>query len=191
MAAFGRADRAVALLGRPGRVGRADCTAVALAGAEFEQGVRFSGENGVAMIVGVAVIEIHVEDSQSLKAKRGVVRSIAGRLRSRFNVSVGEVGGQGTWQRATIGLSMTGSDETSIRRALQKTIEFVEETHLAQVLASDLEIIRLPLSEVSGFGAGDATPEDGEQWPWQDAGEDEVGLMRRTQKADDPKASED
>ncbi|MBJ19740.1 MAG: DUF503 domain-containing protein [bacterium] len=97
------------------------------------------------MIVGVAVIEIHVHASQSLKAKRGVVRSITGRLRNTFNVSVGEVGGQGTWQRATLGLSMTGSDEVALRRALQKAVGFVEETHLAQVIDSDLEIIRMPL----------------------------------------------
>lgn len=101
------------------------------------------------MIVGVAVIEIHVHDSQSLKAKRGVVRSIIGRLRSKFNVSVGEVGGQGTWQRATIGLSMTGSDEVALRRALQKAVSFVEGMHLAQVIDSDLEIIRMPLDSDS------------------------------------------
>ena len=52
-----------------------------------------SGALGVFVIVGVAVIEIHVEDAQSLKAKRGVVRSISQRLRNQFNVSVGEVGG--------------------------------------------------------------------------------------------------
>jgi uncharacterized protein YlxP (DUF503 family) len=119
------------------------------------------------MIVGVAVVEVHVHDSQSLKAKRGVVRSILGRLRSRFNVSVGEVGGQGTWQRATIGMSMTGSDEGSLRRALHKAIEFVEETHLAQVIASDLEIIRMPLESEAGLAASDAeTPRDEEEEAW-------------------------
>ena len=106
------------------------------------------------MIVGVAVIEIHVHDSQSLKAKRGVVRSIIGRLRSRFNVSVGEVGGQGTWQRAAIGLSMTGSDEVGLRRALAKAVAFVEEMHLAEVTASEIEMIRMPLSEEAGWSDG-------------------------------------
>ena len=122
------------------------------------------------MIVGVAVIEIHVEDSQSLKAKRGVVRSIAGRLRNKFNVSVGEVGGQGTWQRATIGLSMTGSDEVAIRRALTKAIDFAEEMHLAQVLDSDLEIIRMPLADEAPMTPdtpGDnPNDNDEEDWPW-------------------------
>jgi uncharacterized protein YlxP (DUF503 family) len=98
------------------------------------------------MIVGAAVVEIHVHESQSLKAKRGVVRSIAGRLRNRFNLSVSEVGGQGTWQRAVIGLSMTGSEEIPIRRALEKAVTAIEEMHLAQVVASEIEMIRLPLS---------------------------------------------
>ena len=114
------------------------------------------------MIVGVAVIEIHVHDSQSLKAKRGVVRSIAGRLRNRFNVSVGEVGGQGTWQRATIGLSMTGGDEVGLRKALSKAVDFIEGMHVAQVVASEIEIVRMPLvEETGGFELMD------EDLPWE------------------------
>ena len=118
------------------------------------------------MIVGVAVIEIHVEASQSLKAKRGVVRSLAGRLRNQFNISVGEVGGQGTWQRATLGLSMTGSDEVAIRRALARAIDFVEETHLARVIGSDLDTIRMPLEVEAPLATGDEDEE--EDWPWNE-----------------------
>lgn len=99
------------------------------------------------MIVGAAVVEIHVHESQSLKAKRGVVRSIVGRLRNRFNVSASEVGGQGTWQRAVIGLSMTGSEEVPLRRALEKALSAIEAMHLAEVVDSEIEMIRLPISE--------------------------------------------
>lgn len=130
------------------------------------------------MIVGVGVIEIHVEDSQSLKAKRGVVRSIAGRLRNKFNLSVGEVGGQGTWQRATLGFSMTGSDEVAIRRALAKAIEFAEETHLAQVIDSEIEIIRMPLSAERPMGPSGShdhnNNSEDEDWPWDDASEGDL-----------------
>jgi len=125
------------------------------------------------MIVGAAVIEIHVHESQSLKAKRGVVRSIAARLRNRFNVSVSEVGGQGTWQRAVIGLSMTGSDEVPLRRALEKAVRSVEEMHLAEVLGSEIEMIRLPISETS-LSAGDLDEPGGQEddLPWaRDLGE--------------------
>ena len=40
------------------------------------------------MIVGAALIELHVHGSQSLKQKRGVVRSITQRVRNRFNLAV-------------------------------------------------------------------------------------------------------
>lgn len=111
------------------------------------------------MIVGVAVVELRVHESQSLKEKRGVVRRIAGRLRHRFNVSVAEVGGQDTWQRAVIGLAMAGSDETVVRRTLARAVGFVEETHLAEILASEVELMRMPLSEAP-FEAGDDADED-------------------------------
>jgi len=116
------------------------------------------------MIVGVAVVEIFVHESQSLKAKRGVVRSIAARLRNRFNLSVSEVGGQGTWQRAVLGISMTGSEEVPLRRALEKAVEFVEGTHLAQVLQSEIEIIRLPLAE--GLTEGTENFDAAGDLPW-------------------------
>jgi uncharacterized protein YlxP (DUF503 family) len=66
------------------------------------------------MIVGAAIVEIHVHGSPSLKQKRGVVRSIQQRLRNRFNISVAEVGGQGTWQRAVLGMSVTGSEAAPV-----------------------------------------------------------------------------
>jgi uncharacterized protein YlxP (DUF503 family) len=127
--------------------------------------------DGGGMIVGAAAVEIHVHESQSLKAKRGVVRSIAGRLRNRFNLSVSEVGGQGTWQRAVIGLSMTGNEENPLRRALEQAVTAIEEMHLAQVIGSEIEMIRLPLSQ-------EGTLPDGleEDLPWSSSlGEQETG----------------
>jgi uncharacterized protein YlxP (DUF503 family) len=85
-----------------------------------------------------------VHGSRSLKQKRGVVRSIIQRVRNRFNLSVAEVGGQDTWQRAEIGLGIVGSDETYVRRQLEKALAFIEDLHLAEVLASDLQILDLP-----------------------------------------------
>ena len=134
------------------------------------------------MIVGVAVVELRVHASQSLKEKRGVVRKIVGRLRHRFNVSVAEVGGQDTWQRAVVGLTMAGSDETVVRNGLAKALEFVEETHLAEVLASEIELMRLPL-EVAAFEP-DVNSEDAEDaeedldLPWSRAPVDERGSRK-------------
>jgi uncharacterized protein YlxP (DUF503 family) len=108
------------------------------------------------MIVGAAVVEIHVHGSQSLKQKRGVVRSIQQRLRNKFNLSVSEVGGQGTWQRAVIGLTAAGAEALPIRKVLERAIVFIEELHLAEVTNSDIEIIALPHEA----GGEDLVPED-------------------------------
>lgn len=99
------------------------------------------------MIVGAAVVEIHIHGSGSLKQRRGVVRSITQRLRNRFNLSVAEVGGQDTWQRAALGLAVAGTDAAAIRNLLERAVAFVEDLHLAEVLGSDVELLELPYRE--------------------------------------------
>ena len=99
------------------------------------------------MIVGAALVELRVHGSQSLKAKRGVVRSITRRVRDRFNLAVAEVGGQDTWQRAMLGLAATGSESAAVRAVLDRAIEFIEATHLAEVMATDVELLTLPHAE--------------------------------------------
>ena len=85
------------------------------------------------MIVGAALVELRVHASQSLKQKRGVVQSIKRRVRNKFNLSIAEVGGQETWQRAVLGLTAAGSSERVVRGELTRAIEFIEELHLAEV----------------------------------------------------------
>ena len=72
------------------------------------------------MIVGASVVELHIEGCRSLKAKRGVVRSIVRRVRNRFNLSVAEVGGQDTWQYAVLGLAAAGFEAGLVRSVLER-----------------------------------------------------------------------
>jgi uncharacterized protein YlxP (DUF503 family) len=99
------------------------------------------------MIVGVAALEIQIHGSNSLKEKRGVVQSICRRLRNRFPVAVAEVGGQELWQRALLGVATIGSDAGVVRSALERAVAYVEDLHLAEVLHSEVEILRLPYQE--------------------------------------------
>ncbi|HEY5658932.1 MAG TPA: DUF503 domain-containing protein [Myxococcota bacterium] len=99
------------------------------------------------MIVGASVVELHIHGCRSLKAKRGVVRSIARRVRNRFNLAVAEVGGQDTWQRAVLGLAAAGSETVEVRKLLDRAHAFIEELHLAEVRNVDVEILDLPHAE--------------------------------------------
>jgi len=106
------------------------------------------------MVVGAALVEIHIHGSRSLKERRGVVRSISRRVRNRFNCSVAEVGGQDTWQVAVLGISAAGATAAVVRGVLDRALAFIEELHLAEVTNSDVEILRLPWHEGEGEGAG-------------------------------------
>jgi uncharacterized protein YlxP (DUF503 family) len=100
------------------------------------------------MIVGAAVVELHVHGSRSLKEKRGVVRSLAQRVRNRFPVSIAEVGGQDTWQRAVLGVATVGGDARALRRVLEDVVAFMDGTGLAEVVVSDVEIVPFPHQEI-------------------------------------------
>ena len=50
---------------------------------------------------------------------------------------------------------MTGSDETGIRRALENAVGFVEDMHLAQVIACEVETLRMPLDEEGPLPIGE------------------------------------
>ena len=113
------------------------------------------------MIVGAAAVEIEIHGSHSLKEKRGVVQSICRRVRNRFNVAVSEVGHQDVWQRAVIGLAAAGSDAGIVRSVLDRALVFIEETHLAQVTHSSVEILRLPYEASEDEGPDDL--------PWGEA----------------------
>jgi uncharacterized protein YlxP (DUF503 family) len=56
--------------------------------------------------VGVVLVEFHIPQSRSLKAKRAVVRPVVEGLRHRFQLSVAEVGYQDKWQRALVGFAV-------------------------------------------------------------------------------------
>jgi len=56
------------------------------------------------MNIGVARIHLRLPENMSLKGKRGVLKSITGRVRGKYEVAVAEVDDNDAWQRATIGL---------------------------------------------------------------------------------------
>jgi len=75
------------------------------------------------MPVGLLTLEIHIQDSQSLKDKRQVLRSLKEKLRHRFNVAVAELEHQDTWQRSVIGVVSISADETHLEESLRAIAE--------------------------------------------------------------------
>jgi uncharacterized protein YlxP (DUF503 family) len=78
------------------------------------------------MVIGVCTLTLHVYAAQSLKDKRQVVKSILSRVRNEFNVSIAEVGGQDTWQRAELGVACVSTDQGYAHGQLESVVRFIE-----------------------------------------------------------------
>ena len=83
--------------------------------------------------IGVLTLEIHVEQSHSLKEKRHVVKSLKDRLRERFNVSVAEIDFLDSWQNSVIAAVTVANDRVRAEQILQAV-----EAHASSVLGGAL-----------------------------------------------------
>ena len=70
-------------------------------------------------------VDLHINESQSLKDKRQVVRSIVDGARHRFGVSAAEVGDQNLWQRAQLGFAVVSSSERHAVDVIDEVDRFV------------------------------------------------------------------
>ncbi len=69
--------------------------------------------------VGVLTLEIQISEAHSLKDKRHVVKSLKDRLRTKFNISIAEIGFQETWQRSLLAAVTVSGDRGRAEQVLQ------------------------------------------------------------------------
>lgn len=93
------------------------------------------------MFIGILQLDLHIPASNSLKHKRMILNSFKGRMRSRFNVSIAEVGGGDKWQRAMIAVCFVNSKKKHIHRIKEKILSFAERFNGADLLDHDMEIL--------------------------------------------------
>ena len=93
------------------------------------------------MHIGVVRAHFRIFEAHSLKEKRQIVKSMIGRLQSRFNVSVAEIGSLDLWNEGEIGVAMVGSDRRYVNGAMEKVRSFVNANPSISVIEDDLELI--------------------------------------------------
>jgi len=98
----------------------------------------------MAMHVGVARVALQLAENSSLKGKRMVVKSIAQRVRNRFNVGIAEIDTQDAWEVITLGIVCVSDDPRHANAMLSKVVDFIESERLdAEVGAVELELIAI------------------------------------------------
>ena len=78
------------------------------------------------MIVGVMTAQLYMQGITSLKQKRGIVKSLIGRLKARFNVSIAEVDHQDEKRSAVIAMAMVSNDTRFIDQQFDAIINFMQ-----------------------------------------------------------------
>ena len=76
-----------------------------------------------------------IPHSRSLKDKRRAVKSIIGRVRTRFNVSIAEVDANDLWQSAVIGMACVSNDAAHAHGLLEKAVQMIANSRLDAELA--------------------------------------------------------
>jgi len=78
------------------------------------------------MIVGVMTAQLHMQGLTSLKQKRSIVKSLIGRLKSRFNLSVAEVDHNDNKTSAVIAVAMVSNNSRFINQQFDTVIDFMK-----------------------------------------------------------------
>ncbi|NQT94915.1 MAG: DUF503 domain-containing protein [Candidatus Omnitrophica bacterium] len=93
------------------------------------------------MVIGLLTVELHIPESNSLKAKRRVIKSLKDKLRNKFNASVAEIDHHDKWQLATLAICAVSNDKVYIDGALNKALNFIGELSGADITDYQIELL--------------------------------------------------
>jgi uncharacterized protein len=119
------------------------------------------------MFVGVCRLTLHLRGIASLKQKRGVVRRVVDRTRSKFNAAVAEVSGNDDLRRAVVSAAVVGNSAAHVDSMMARIGSYVE--HISPVPLADRATEVIPLGgdigdEWAGFGEAEDDREAEEEW---------------------------
>jgi uncharacterized protein YlxP (DUF503 family) len=93
------------------------------------------------MIVGTCQIEMIIYESNSLKEKRHVIKSIIERIKVRFNVSVAEVDYLDLWNRSLIGIAVVSNSKPLCESVICKIIDFIDNDERVEIINHFMEVL--------------------------------------------------
>lgn len=93
------------------------------------------------MTVGILSVLLSVPESNSLKDKRHVVKSMIDTIRHKFNASAAEIGFLDAHKRAELAFTCVSNDQVVVNRMLNKILEYIESNPESEVLDSNLEFV--------------------------------------------------
>ena len=93
------------------------------------------------MVIGILTIELDLPGINSLKEKRRVLKSLIGRLKSRFNISAAEIGDNDKYRKAVLGVSVVSNQKAHADSVLNHVLDFVEAHGFVEIVHMELELL--------------------------------------------------
>jgi hypothetical protein len=90
--------------------------------------------------VGRCNLDLHIENSQSLKSKRRVIASLKEKLKNRYNVAICEYGDLSLWQRSQLGIVTCGNDKHHVDSSLKTVLDYVSAFPSVLLLKYEMDI---------------------------------------------------
>ena len=92
------------------------------------------------MRVGTCRISLRISESQSLKQKRKVVKSVIDRVKNRFNIAIAEIDALDSHKTAVLGVVTVSNDSRHVNRTLSHVVDFIEDTASAEMIEYEIEL---------------------------------------------------
>ena len=93
------------------------------------------------MRIGVLRVSFMIFNSQSLKQKRMVLRSVKDRLMNQFNISVAEIGSNDKWQIAELGIAAVGNNGRFVNSVMEEVKNFLDSNPAIRIIEAEIEVI--------------------------------------------------
>ena len=93
------------------------------------------------MIVGTCTLKLKIYESNSLKDKRHVIKSVIGKIQSRFNVSIAEVDLNDSWQTSIIGFACVTNDTHHANQIISNVLKFIDGDSRVEIIDYNIEIL--------------------------------------------------
>ena len=90
--------------------------------------------------MGLLQLDIFLPESQSLKDKRSVIKSLRETVRKKFNVSIAETGEQDKWGKSQISISKVSNQSAVIRKEFQNIQKDIERRYPLEIIKKVEEV---------------------------------------------------
>jgi uncharacterized protein YlxP (DUF503 family) len=99
------------------------------------------------VLVAVLTADLFFPDAASLKDRRRRISGLVARIRAGYPVSVAEVGGQGLWQRGTIGVALVTTDARLAQSMFDRITDGIGGSGEVELLSRNVEFFHPEGSE--------------------------------------------